>query len=134
MARKIPKFKLRNILVKNMTMEEIIACRELAFPDDEGCIKDELDECLRRQRSGSRAAMVTDTSTNKIVAWGLASKVIPSHPCGMFYTHHDYRRMGLGSKVISSLMASNGDLRTFPHDDASTNFFRKHNYGKSNVA
>jgi len=131
-----PKFTVRNILVKNMTADEVAACKTLAFPGDMGCIKDELDGCLQRPMSGSRAAMVIERDTNQIVSWGLASRLHgeSSKPAGQFFTHPDYRRMGLGSLAYQSLAAKMGDMKTYPHDPASFNFFRT-NKGKAiNVA
>lgn len=121
----IPKTRTITKLVSSLTYEELTQCRRLYNRHGGTRIVSDLAQARKDPGLKSKVILVKDDN-DKVLSWGLIDNTEPQ-PTFQVYTHGNYRRIGLGTKVISRAKKMIGDKFVhFPCSDTAQAFFNHH--------
>jgi Acetyltransferase (GNAT) family len=118
-----PRVKVTLKLVKNLTKEEVLACKKVAFFECSH-LKDSLDICLKRFNSGSFVVVAKDYK-DRVISWALCDKT-SEHDTVQIFTRRACRRNGYGKLVINKVKERLGrnEFVYFPYDEKSRAFYK----------
>lgn len=102
-------------LAKNTTQAERRMCRSLSYRKD-GLIAECLTTATRKP--AARVVMIKDEQNN-ILAWGLWDVYT------QLYVRHNYRRNGLGTRIINQIKKYDPDPLVFKNEHGAKKFFDK---------
>lgn len=126
-----PATKLQSKLLVNLTREEKRACAQLNMRQM-GSMQNAFRISLRHCPQRSRAIMIKDRETGRLLAWALLfpSDFRDPHGQGREKSLHTYvrcshRRLGYGSRLVRAVVRSEQNVRAVGWDRRSTLFYEQ---------
>lgn len=112
-------------MVKNLTKDEYRQCRHKNF-GEAGSMQEDLEYCREKDDDNSKVILIKQADGN-IIAWALVQFDFNATGANVyFWVEPDYRRKGLGARLLRASKKLDDRPFVFPHDSVSGKFFKKH--------
>lgn len=110
--------------VRRLSDDEYSQCRQYNFGTN-GKMQEDLD--FARGEPGNKSKAIMIKRGEEILAWALVQFDFEAEGANVyFWTRPEYRRKGLGQRLIEAVYRMDDKPYVFPHDSQSAAFFKNH--------